>query len=123
MYGRTARTDGTGAVIAGMDGTVMALAGAAIVGTGSIGTGLMGADITCMEGGETGITRAVTGLAVITTAGILRRRTCTLPMSICRASTCTSCFHCNDGRGTIARSVLWSVPNAHHSVFYRGRIR
>ena len=123
MCGRTVRMDGTGAGIAGMDGTVMALAGAANAGTDSIGTGRRGAVITGMVTDETGIERAVTALAVITAAGIRRRRTCTLLMSICRASICTSCFHCNDGRGTIARSVLWSVPHAHHSILYRGRIR
>ena len=95
MYGRTARMDGTGMALAGTDiadtGSIgISRRGADTAGTGSIGTGRRGAVIIDMEGGKTGMTRAVACLAVITAAGILPRRTCTLPMSICRASTCVS---------------------------------
>ena len=113
MRGRTTRTDDKG----------VALTGADIAGTGNIGTGRIGAVITGIGGRETGIRRAVTGPAVISGAGILPRPACTLPMSICRASTCTSCSHCNVGREIFGQLALWSVAHAHRSVLYRGRIR
>ena len=50
--------------------------------------------------------------------------TCTLlPISICRASTCTLCFRCSDGRAKFGFMTIWRVPHAHRTVFYRGRIR
>ena len=114
MRARATRTAGTDAAIIGGD----------IAGTGTTGTGHMGADITDTPGGATGITCAVTALAVNTGPGILRRRTCTLlPISICRASTCTSCFRCSDGRAAFGTTTIWRMPHAHRTVFYRGRIR
>ena len=111
---RVTRTAGTDAAIIGGD----------IAGMGTTGTGHMGADITDTPGGATGITCAVTALAVNTGPGILRRRTCTLlPISICRASTCTSCFRCSDGRAEFGPMTSWRVPHANRTVFYRGRIR
>lgn len=103
--------------------TVTAVIGADTTATDTIGNGRMGAVTTGMANGAAGVTGAVKALGVITGAGITPRPMCTLPMSICRASTCTSCFRCSVGREIVRQTAIWSVPHAHRSVFYRGRIR
>ena len=128
MRGRTARTDATGLTITGAD-----TAGTVIIGTSRTGAGITGmtggdtsiapAGITGMAGGETGITYATTGPDVNTGTGITPRHTCTLPTFTCRASTCTSCSRCNDGREIIGPLAVWSVSHADRTVLYRGRFR